>query len=485
MNTNHGLPTQTVGLITAVFAQYAPVEQVILYGSRARGTFKNGSDIDLCMVGEGIDYDVILKIASDLDGLPIPYAVDLSAFHLLDHAKLREHIERVGVTLYERESAGLPAGWVVKTLGEVCIAKSSNVAQNKLKDDDGVYPIFGASGLIKNVSFYHRAQPYLSIVKDGSGVGRVTKMPAFTSVIGTLQYILPHDDINLDYLNYALMSVDFKKYVAGAAIPHIYFKDYKNEPFLWMPLVEQQRIVAVLDEAFAAIDTARACAESNLKNAKELFESYLQGVFEKKSDGWKTETLGDVCSLYQGIAINAKTKHALVEKSELPLLRIKDLKNNTEEQYIDPNNFPKNALVNESNIIYTRTGSLGLVFRGRKGVLHNNSFKVVPNSKIDTDFLFIWLQNPIFKNRILQLALKAAQPDITHAIFKIQVISFPPIKDQQTIVQKLDALSAQTQQLEAVYLSKIKALDELKKSILQKAFAGALNVDKGANDEPY
>lgn len=169
----------------------------------------------------------------------------------------------------------------------------------------------------------------------------------------------------------------------------------------------------------------------------------------------------------------------------MPLLRIKDLKNNTEEQYIDPNNFPKNALVNESNIIYTRTGSLGLVFRGRKGVLHNNSFKVVPNSKIDTDFLFIWLQNPIFKNRILQLALKAAQPDITHAIFKIQVISFPPIKDQQTIVQKLDALSAQTQQLEAVYLSKIKALDELKKSILQKAFAGALNVDKGANDEPY
>ena len=180
----------------------------------------------------------------------------------------------------KNEQKQLPKGWEIKTIGDVCISASSNVSQNKLADDEGDFPIFGASGLIKNVSFYHQDKPYLSIVKDGSGVGRVTKMDAFTSIIGTLQYILPKENINLDYLNYSLMSVDFKKYVAGAAIPHIYFKDYKNEPFLWMPLPEQQRIVSILDEAFAAIAKAKANAEQNLKNAKELFESYLQGVFE-------------------------------------------------------------------------------------------------------------------------------------------------------------------------------------------------------------
>ena len=73
-----------------------------------------------------------------------------------------------------------------------------------------------------------------------------------------------------------------------------------------------------------------------------------------------------------------------------------DLILNTVEQYIDPNNFPINALVKEEDIIYTRTGSLGLVFRGKRGVLHNNSFKVVPNKKLSNDFLFIWLQNPAF-----------------------------------------------------------------------------------------
>jgi type I restriction enzyme S subunit len=170
-------------------------------------------------------------------------------------------------------------GWAEKTLGEVCCSKSSNVSQNQLTDEVGDYPIFGASGLIKNVSFYHRDKPYLSIVKDGSGFGRITKMDAFTSVIGTLQYILPNDDIDLDYLNYSLMSVDFKKYVQGAAIPHIYFKDYKNEPFLWMPLQEQKNIVQKLDALSAEIKKLEAIYNQKINDLEELKKSFLQKAF--------------------------------------------------------------------------------------------------------------------------------------------------------------------------------------------------------------
>jgi type I restriction enzyme S subunit len=185
-------------------------------------------------------------------------------------------------------------GWKLISLGDACDKGSSNVSQNQLNNESGEYPIFGASGLIKNVSFYHNEKPYLSIVKDGSGVGRVTKMEAYTSVIGTLQYIFPKEGIDLDYLYYSLISVDFKKYVAGAAIPHIYFKDYKNEPFLWMPYSEQQRIVSILDTCFEAIEKAKSNAERNLQNAKELFESYLNGVFENKGEGWIKKKLIEV-----------------------------------------------------------------------------------------------------------------------------------------------------------------------------------------------
>jgi len=97
-------------------------------------------------------------------------------------------------------------GWELITLGDACEKGSSNVSQNQLNDETGDYPIYGASGYIKSVSFYHNDKPYLSIVKDGSGVGRVTKMDAYTSVIGTLQYIYPKEGIDLNYLYYSLIS---------------------------------------------------------------------------------------------------------------------------------------------------------------------------------------------------------------------------------------------------------------------------------------
>jgi type I restriction enzyme S subunit len=96
------------------------------------------------------------------------------------------------------------------------------------------------------------------------------------------------------------LSVDFKKYVSGAAIPHIYFKDYKTEPFLWMPIEEQKEIVAMIDDAFESIERAKSNAEQNLKNAKELFESYLNDVFESKDKEWVIEPFEKVCNLVGG-----------------------------------------------------------------------------------------------------------------------------------------------------------------------------------------
>lgn len=248
--------------------------------------------------------------------------------------------------------------WKYGILDDAVTKGSSNISLNKVKDDDGDYPIFGAKGFVQNISFFQQDKDYLAIIKDGAGIGRVSKHPQKSSVVATMQYLIPKDGFDIDFVMYFLNSIDFEKHRNGSTIPHIYYKDYKNESFPLVESFEQKRIVDILDEAFTAIAKAKANAEENLKNAKELFESYSENILSTANKNWKKKTLGDVCSLYQGIAINAKTRHALVEKSELPLLRIKDLRNNTEEQYIDPNNYPANALVNESDIIYTRTLSL-------------------------------------------------------------------------------------------------------------------------------
>jgi type I restriction enzyme S subunit len=131
--------------------------------------------------------------------------------------------------------------------------------------------------------------------------------------------------------------------------------------------------------------------------------------------------------------------------------------------------------VEEDDIIYTRTGnSLGLVFTGRRGILHNNSFKITPNATMRRKYLFWWLQRPSFKARIFQLASKAAQPDITHSLFKTQPITVPPLKTQDQEAERLDNLYAETERLQSVYHRKTEALATLKKSLFHEAFSGQL-----------
>ena len=392
--------------------------------------------------------------------------------------------------------AQLPKGWDLKKLGDVCYSKSSNVSQNQLADEVGDYQIFGASGLIKNVSFYHRDKPYLSIVKDGSGFGRITKMDAYTSVIGTLQYILPNDEIDLDYLNYSLMSVDFKKYVQGAAIPHIYFKDYKNEPFLWMPLPEQQRIVATLDEAFAAIAKAKANAEQNLTNAKELFESYLQGVFENKGEGWEEKTVQQFVSegiIFKPLDGNHGEIHPLKNdyvETGVPFIMSRDMNDGK----IDDENCKfiseklakglRTGFAVNDDVLLSHKGTIGSV-----AILQTNHkfvvltpqityYRIKDSSKLLNRFIYYYFLSPKFQkilNDIAQGGSTRAYIGITRQLTLPFVIA--PYKVQQSIVQKLDALSAETKRLEAIYQSKINDLEELKKSILQKAFSGELKTE--------
>lgn len=103
---NFGLPDTTLTVIREILADFPAVEKAILYGSRAKGNFKLGSDIDLTLMGGSLDYNVLGKIAARLEESSIPYQVDLSLWDRLDHPKLREHIERVGVVFYERERKG-------------------------------------------------------------------------------------------------------------------------------------------------------------------------------------------------------------------------------------------------------------------------------------------------------------------------------------------------------------------------------------------
>lgn len=139
-------------------------------------------------------------------------------------------------------------------LGEVCERSSSNLKQSDVSKMNGKYPIYGASGYIGNVDFYHQDQPYVAVVKDGAGIGRTTLHPAKSSVIGTMQYLLPKENILPEYLFYVVKYMHLEKYFTGATIPHIYFKDYQHEEFNLDPIEKQVKIVTVLKKCEKIID---------------------------------------------------------------------------------------------------------------------------------------------------------------------------------------------------------------------------------------
>ena len=113
-------------------------------------------------------------------------------------------------------------------LGDVCERGTSNLKLSDVSEKNGEFSVFGASGYIGSVDFYQQGYPYVAVVKDGAGIGRAMLCPGKTSVIGTMQYLLPKDNILPKYRFYVVKYMNLEKYFTGATIPHIYFKDYKN-----------------------------------------------------------------------------------------------------------------------------------------------------------------------------------------------------------------------------------------------------------------
>jgi len=140
---------------------------------------------------------------------------------------------------------------------------------------------------------------------------------------------------------------------------------------------------------------------------------------------WKECKIGEIVTLEQGLCINSKTKHLLC-KDGLPLLRITDLINNTQKQFINRDEVQKKVISAFEDIIYTRTGQVGLVFKGKIGVVHNNCFKVNPNIKLlSREFLYWFLKQKKIVDYVNNVASGSAQPDLNHSAFKSIPIYYP------------------------------------------------------------
>lgn len=186
-------------------------------------------------------------------------------------------------------------------LEDVCERGSSNIKQSDIIKMSGNYPIYGASGLAGKVNFYHQEQPYVAVVKDGAGIGRTTLNPAKSSVIGTMQYLIPKKNVLPEYLFYVVSYMHLEKYYTGATIPHIYFKDYKNEEFNLDNIEKQLEIIDVLGRCKKVIEARKQeLVELDSLTKARFVEMFGDPV--SNSYGFPEATLPELGELGRGVS---------------------------------------------------------------------------------------------------------------------------------------------------------------------------------------
>ena len=190
---------------------------------------------------------------------------------------------------------------------------------------------------------------------------------------------------------------------------------------------------------------------------------------------WRKCPIGNVVTLMQGFAINAKSKHYMSDTpTRLPLLRIADMKNGTKEVFVKED-IPQRFIASNEDIIYTRTGNVGLVFRNNYGEVHNNCFTVTPQDEreLSRDYLYYALKDKNFYDKANALARGAAQPDLPHSSFCSIEISFPSLSKQHCIASTLSRYDS----LIDNYQKQIKLLEEAAQRLYKEWFAQNNNLE--------
>lgn len=355
-------------------------------------------------------------------------------------------------------------GWEYVKLSEAVRSKGSNLSLKKLNKNKGDYDVFGAKGHVGKLDKYGVDVEYLSIIKDGAGVGRIKKQPAKSSILATMQYLIPKSGFDIDFIKYFLESIDFKKYVTGSTIPHIYFKDYNVEKIPYLCTEEQKAIVAKLDQAFAAIDGSIANVEKNIANAEELFQSKLNVIFSQTGEGWEVMRLGEVCE-------NLDKKRKPITKNKRTSGEIPYYGASGIVDYVKGHLFDEDLLLvseDGANLV-ARKYPIAFSIKGKSWV--NNHAHVLRFKNFNSQKFIEFYLNSISLSPYIS---GMAQPKMNQRKLNSIPVPNPDLSTQKSIVLQIEKLTNSLNSVKQKYQQKLSSLEELKQSILEKAFKGEL-----------
>jgi len=403
------------------------------------------------------------------------------------------------------------SNWTEYELSDVVNLKSGTTVKKELERDSGDVAYIKVSGMnlegneVKITTantFLNHADININHVlpvgstifpKRGGAIAtnkkRITGIPLCIDL--NTMGVIPKPELVLPlYIYYYFQIFDLLSISSGTTIPQINNYSFNGLKIFVPPIPEQKRIVAILDQAFADIDKARANAEQNLKNARELFESYLQQVFSQRGEGWVEEKMSDVCEgkITDGTHQTPKyfengyvfLSSRNVTSGVIDWVNIKYI---DEAQHVE---MQKRLSPRRGDILLAKNGTTGvaaIVDRDEIFDIYVSLALLRPSEKIIPRYLLHFVNSRVAKKQFNKRLKGIGVPNLHLKEIRDVVVVYPEDKDaQKNIVRKIDELLARRNQLESIYSQKLVAIDELKKSILQKAFSGELtkNDNKGA-----
>lgn len=389
--------------------------------------------------------------------------------------------------------------WQIKKIGDVCKIVNGGTPKTGVKsywDGDILWITPKDMGRLEDISVSDTERKITQAGLQGSSAKVIPPNSVILSTrapIGHLAInekeittnqgckgLVPKNNLDTKFLYYFLD--DSRKLLndlgSGATFKELSGTRLKDVEIPLPSVVEQKRIVKKLDEVFEKVATAKENAEKNLQNAKELFESYLQSVFANPGKDWQEKRVGDVCDTGAG-GTPLKSHKDYYDGGTIPWLRSGEVdKKDIEKSELF---ITKKGSENSSARLFPKNTVLVAMYgatAGQVGILRFESTTnqaicgILPNKNFLPEFIYYVFCSK--KKELVKQAVGGAQPNISQIKIKNTAIFTPTLAKQKIIVNKLENLSAETKKLEKIYEQKLADLEELKKSILSRAFRGEL-----------
>ena len=492
----YGLKGKHIEAINSVFSKYPQIEKTILYGSRAKGNYRNRSDIDLTLKGEALTLSILSKIETELDDLLLPYKIDISIHHKIENPDLLEHMDRVGIVFYEK---GIKQ-WKERTLDELAELENNNwkvggekmpyIALEHIIENDLRINGIGSSDEVASNKYYFtpnnflfgKLRPYF----------RKLYRPNFNGICSTdIWVIKPKGENDKNFLFYFFANQEFVEQSystsGGTRMPRADWKYMSNTRWLFPEPEEQKAIASVLSSLDDKIDLLHRQNQTLEQMAETLFRQWF---IEEADESWEVLSLSDIAEVKNGFAFNSKSyidytpdslevfKMGHIEKGG-------GLRANPKKNYASRSEKLKRYILNKNDIVMAMTdmkdnvvilGVPAMIYKCNHYVLNQRVACIFLKSNkklLNQYFLYIQLKN---KDNIAILQSKAnsgVQVNLsTQTIKDIEVI-VPPFKIQQEREASIVNLFDKSEK----NISQIRTLEKLRDTLLPKLMSGEIRVD--------